>query len=74
MRLNSREILLYLTLKYGNDWDKIYQAIRNREDIDYEDAEKVVNECPNEYITILDEEYPEILKHTYKPPFVLLIQ
>lgn len=74
MSLNSREILLYLTLKYGNDWDKIYQAIRNREDIDYEDAEKVVNECPNEYITILDEEYPEILKHTYKPPFVLLIQ
>lgn len=74
MSLNSREILLYLTLKYGNDWDKIYQAIRSREDIDYEDAEKVVNECPNEYITILDEEYPEILKHTYKPPFVLLIQ
>ena len=74
MKLNSREILLYLTLKYGNDWDKIYQAIRSREDIDYEDAEKVVNECPNEYITILDKEYPEILKHTYKPPFVLLIQ
>ena len=74
MSLNSREILLYLTLKYGNDWDKIYQAIRSREDIDYEDAEKVVNECPNEYITILDKEYPEILKHTYKPPFVLLIQ
>jgi len=74
MRLDSREILLYLTLKYGNDWDKIYQAIRSREDIDYEDAEKVVDECPNEYITILDEEYPEILKHTYKPPFVLLIQ
>ena len=74
MSLNSREILLYLTLKYGNDWDKIYQAIRSREDIDYEDAEKVVDECPNEYITILDDEYPEILKHTYKPPFVLLIQ
>lgn len=74
MSLNSREILLYLTLKYGNDWDKIYQAICSREDIDYEDAEKVVDECPNEYITILDEEYPEILKHTYKPPFVLLIR
>ena len=74
MKLSAREILLYLTLKYDNDWNKIYKAISNKEDIDYEDAEKVVDECPNEYITILDKEYPDILKHTYKPPFVLLIQ
>lgn len=74
MSLSAREILLYFTLKYGGDWDKIYAAIYNKEDIDYEDAEKVLDECPNEYITMLDKEYPEILKHTYKPPFVLLIQ
>lgn len=74
MKLSSREILLYLTLKYGNDWDKIYSVIRNKEDIDYKDAEKVCDEYPGEYITLLDKEYPEILKHTYHPPFVLLIQ
>ena len=34
MSLSARDILLYLTLKYGNDWDKIYASIQNREDID----------------------------------------
>ena len=74
MSLSARDILLYLTLKYGNDWDKIYASIQNREDIDYEDAEKVLDEYPGECITILDEEYPAILKQCYKPPFVLLIR
>jgi len=74
MRLSSRDILLYLTLKYNGDWDKIYNAIRNKEDIDYKDAEKVLDEYPGEYITMLDEEYPAILKQCYKPPFVLLIR
>ena len=74
MKLSSREVLLYFTLKYGGDWEKIYKAICTKEDIDYEDAERVVDEYPGEYITMLDKEYPEILKHTYHPPFVLLIQ
>ena len=74
MRLSGRDILLYLTLKYNGDWDKIYDAIRNKEDIDYEDAEKVLDEYPGEYITMLDKEYPAILKQCYKPPFVLLIR
>jgi DNA processing protein len=74
MKLSGRDILLYLTLKYNGDWDKIYNAIRNKEDIDYKDAEKVLDEYPGEYITMLDEEYPAILKQCYKPPFVLLIR
>lgn len=74
MKLDARDILLYLTLRYNGDWDKIYDAIRNKEDIDYEDAEKVLDEYPGEYITMLDKEYPTILKQCYKPPFVLLIR
>ena len=74
MRLSGRDILLYLTLKYNGDWDKIYNAIKNKEDIDYKDAEKTLDEYPGEYITMLDEEYPAILKQCYKPPFVLLIR
>ena len=68
------DILLYLTLKYNGDWDKIYKALQDKEDIDYKDAEKVLDEYPGEYITILDDEYPAILKQCYKPPFVLLIR
>ena len=74
MKLNARDILLYLTLKHTNNWDKIYKALQTKEDIDYEDAERVCDEYCGEFITILDEEYPDILKRTYKPPFVLLIQ
>lgn len=74
MKLSAREILLYLTLKYKGDWDKIYNAIENKEDIDYEDAERVLDEYPGEYITMVDKEYPALLKQCYKPPFVLLIR
>lgn len=74
MPLDAREILLYLTLKYENNWDKIYEILKSKSDIDMDEAERVVDEYCGEFVTILDKEYPDLLKHTYKPPFVLLIQ
>ena len=73
--MDSREILLYYSIKYHGDWDKIREAIEKKEDLDLKEVKKVVSQNQSEYITILDsEKYPESLKESYKPPFVLFYQ
>ena len=69
--MNQREILLYLSLKFLGDWDKIYECISNKEEIDLKEAEKLVKKYNGNYITILDENYPIGLKESTKPPFVI---
>lgn len=72
--MSSREILLYYSLKYNGDWSKIYNAIHDKEEINYEEAEQTIKEFKGKYITILDEEYPQTLKRGYKAPFVLFYE
>lgn len=69
--MEGRKILFYLSQKYKGNWDKIYKAVSNHEDVEEEDIEKALVEEKYSFITILDNEYPEWLKQTYKPPFVL---
>lgn len=64
----ARQILLALSLKYNGDWDKIYEALQGKEEVD---VEKLTGGFTTPYITVLDEEYPSSLKQTFKPPFVL---
>ena len=72
--MDSREILLYYAIKYRGDWNRIYEAIHNKEELDIEEAQKVVEQNQCKYITMLDEEYPDSLKEAYKAPFVLFYQ
>ena len=69
--MKPRENLLYLALKYKGDWDLIYKHLSNHLEFDEKEAEKVIKDVNSNYLTILDEDYPAILKETYKPPFVL---
>ena len=69
--MNSREILLYLAIKYQGDWDLIYADISAHVEIDEEVLNKINSKVKSNYITIIDEAYPAQLKETYKPPFVL---
>ena len=69
--MESREILLYYAIKFRGDWNKIYSAIHDKEELDIEDAQKVVANNQNKFITMLDAEYPESLRDAYKAPFVL---
>ena len=61
--LKSREIIASLVVRNKGNWNDIYQGLVNKQFCE----EKV----EGDYITILDEEYPDILKQVYKPPFVL---
>ena len=67
--MKARDIVIALWIKCDGDWDKIYQMILKKEDIDVKEYLKDVD--TTRYITILDEEYPKDLKMSYKPPFVL---
>lgn len=66
--MNAREILLALAIKNNGDWDSIYNDLVEKvmppEEVEYN----------GKYITILDEEYPEELKHILKPPFILFYE
>ncbi len=67
-----REILLYFSLKYHGSWEKIYSAILNKEEVNYEEARKVFESYKgSNFITILDENFPDYLKNINSPPFVL---
>lgn len=69
--LEGRNLLLYLSIKYEGDWDKIYFAIKAKEKISKEEVEEAVSTNKTPFITIIDDEYPDALKNIYKPPFVL---
>lgn len=62
--MQIRKQLLYYVLKYHGEYDLIKQAIHKDE---------IWNEpvCEENYITILDEPYPQKLLTLDKPPFVL---
>ena len=69
--MNSRENLLYLAVKYKGEWDPIYEEIKAHKDVDEKEAKRLIDSVKSNYITILDEEYPESLRDSFKPPFVL---
>jgi len=71
MLLKGKDILTYLAVKYEGDWNSIYQAIKNKELVDEVTVLKTVSEIGIDYVTIIDEDYPESLKKIYKPPFVI---
>ncbi|AGY41631.1 SMF family protein, DNA processing chain A (dprA) [Mesoplasma florum W37] len=64
-------VLLYFSLKYHGDWEKIYDALDRKEKIETQDLIKVPNSIPNNFISIINPLYPNNLKQIMKPPFIL---
>jgi DNA processing protein len=69
--MNSRNVLAFLSVKHNGDWNKIYNAIKFKEVVNAAEVEQFLSEVKNDFITILDEDYPEDFKNIYRPPFVL---
>lgn len=69
--MKANELLLYLSCKYGGDWHKMFQAIKARENVVPELVEGFAANYSTPYITIVDPDYPSILKECNQPPFVL---
>ena len=70
--MDIKEFLVGISVKHNGDWEKIYDAILKKEDIgDEEMILRNISKLESKYITILDDEYPEMLRKSYRPPFVL---
>ena len=68
-------VLLYLNTKYKGNWDKTYTHIKAKKPCPPENevneflAKKKIN--PSEWVSLIDDGYPEILRRVVKPPFVM---
>ncbi len=71
--LNPRDVLLYLSYIYKGEYDQILKAIKEKKPLkDKEDAIfNYVSSLNVKAITIMDDEYPPLLRQIYKPPFVI---
>ena len=65
------DLVLYFSIKYEGNLNKIYKALLNKEKFDKEAIIKMKEQLDCQYITIFDDEYPDELKEINCPPFVL---
>lgn len=84
--MNSEEIIASLAVKYNGDWTEIMNALRRRQmarfnaeddkedylgDYELQPYLDIINKSRYKYVTILSEDYPNVLRNRTKPPFVL---
>ena len=69
--LSIRQILAYLCLKYEGEWQKVRDAIGNKEIVEEDTAKNVLASLKDDFVTIIDSDYPDCLKHSFCPPFVV---
>lgn len=69
--MKARELLLFLSLKFQGNWDSQYRVIRDREFFSKEEMEQTLAGYKGNFFTILDKEYPQVLKRVHCCPFVL---
>lgn len=65
------ETLLYFSLKYQGDFDRIFRALKTKESVDPDLKKHLISECKSKYTTIISDDYPKMLKQINCPPFVL---
>ena len=71
LNIKAKDVLIALSyIKKGN-WDAIYSHIKEKLPLSEKDRIEAISMVKSNYITLLDDEYPDCLKNIYKPPFVL---
>lgn len=69
-KMKQHDSLVYLTIKYDGDWDEIYNHIKNKVWLDKEDMRKMLAKVDlNDFVTLVDEDYPDKCKTLRKPYF-----
>ena len=69
--MNMNDLVLYFAIKYDGDFNRIYEALLNKEKFDGETLCKMKEQLDCQYISIFDEKYPLGLRKINCPPFVL---
>jgi hypothetical protein len=71
--ISGREIITYLAIKYRNVWADIYFAIKEKELVDLSVIRESLSNIKGDFVTIIDENYPDALKKIKFPPFVIFL-
>lgn len=69
--MNMDAILWYFITKYKGNWESVYQALSEKEQIKKEHIEKLYAKSKDKYISAIDKNYPDNFTKIYKPPFVV---
>ena len=69
--MNAEEIIVSMAIKYRGEWNDIYAGLSDPQNRDLDEYYKIAQKMKCKYVTILSKDYPEYLKNSFKPPFVL---
>ena len=69
--MEGREMLIVASVLCKGDFAEIMKMIRNRVVPSEEESQKAFASVKSTVTTIIDDDYPECLKHVDKPPIVL---
>ncbi len=65
------DLLLYFSIKYKGNWEEIFKALEEKERIPINKIFEFHKKEIDNFLTIMDKDYPITLKEVYKPPFLL---
>ncbi|WP_028044431.1 hypothetical protein [Candidatus Stoquefichus massiliensis] len=74
MKTEIKNLLLYFSLKYNGVFKDEYNALAEKEDFNVDEFIKLRKNIKHKYITLLDDKYPDFLKTSNCPPFVMYYQ
>lgn len=69
--MEMRDILAALAMKYNGELLPLLQALERQEQVNDTMFSSFKSKLKYNYVTIIDENYPELLKHVENPPIVL---
>ncbi|MGL4950339.1 MAG: hypothetical protein ACRC4M_00635 [Mycoplasma sp.] len=73
MNTEMNKVILFFTIKHNGNWEKIYNSIKTKQPITLVEINDVAGKYNDEYIAIIDNDYPENFKSIYMPPLSLFI-
>lgn len=72
--VSSVDLILFLAVKYNNDFNKIKNHLEKRKSFTQEEEEEMqgyAKKYDKFYCTLVNENYPKILKQAINPPFCI---
>ncbi|MGL4951743.1 MAG: hypothetical protein ACRC4L_02020 [Mycoplasma sp.] len=71
MNNEMNRVILFFTIKHKGNWEKIYNSIKTKQPITLIEMNEMASKYSDDYIAIIDNQYPENFKSIYMPPLSL---
>lgn len=69
--MKMRDLLGYFAYKYNGNYGKILKAIEGNEYVSSKQIELMYKKLDYDFFTLIDDDYPEMLKRVDNPPIVM---